>query len=46
MCSPVLLLAHITEAEGPGLATILLIGVAIGLVLGLAVAGVRANRRR
>jgi hypothetical protein len=40
----VLLLGHITEAEGPGLVTILLIGVAIGVLLGLVVAGVRARR--
>jgi hypothetical protein len=39
----VLLLAHITEAEGPGLVTILLIGVVIGVALGLVVAGVRAR---
>jgi uncharacterized protein involved in exopolysaccharide biosynthesis len=42
----VILLAHITEADGPSVVLVLLIGVAIGLVLGLAVAGLMLRRRR
>ena len=41
-----LLLAHITEADGPSVVSILLIGVAVGLVLGLVVAGTLVRRRR
>jgi hypothetical protein len=41
-----LLLAHITEADGPGIVSVLLIGIGAGVVLGLAVAGLRVRRRR
>ena len=41
-----ILLAHITPDEGPGIVAVLLIGVAVGVVLGLAVMTVRAQRRR
>lgn len=39
------LLAHITSAEGPGIVTLLLIGVVAGVVLGLTIATIRSHRR-
>ena len=38
--------AHITQADGPGIVTILLIGIAVGVVVGLLVASVRVRGRR